>query len=471
MKSCFPHLHWMLLLVVTLASAGCIDEPAVRTEALWRAETGVMVESALSSANLMATSAEGHVYVSGRKFTDPTQPTVASIILEKYSAQGEFLWSRIYDNILGPGEGDVSGSILVGAQGNVFLAGKVSNLVSPYETDIVLVKYDPNGNLLWERRFHPSYPQTLGSVTTDSPLFMFVADNGNITIVLQSLYYEKINGESFEFQLAAIYDPNGNLLQEINLAELRSQRLRFVTANSAGALIGSNGGNAVVKYNNLGVLEWSVPLVYPVDSLVLDHNENVIATTIISGPKFSTTVVNKISAAGVLLWQTRIENTIVTSRSFHTGRRPVAVDSFDDIYLFYTLATNVFNVAADESIVIAKFSAAGKLMWESRPVYESTYAGRFSDGTPSKLYLDSQNRVYITQTIKQPYSQDTFAFVYQPDGRDFFTINEYRSILSWGGIDAQDNFLAFTNDLMFPSYPPLGTLIKYNIDQLSAAAP
>jgi hypothetical protein len=77
----------------------------------------------------------------------PTRRTDTDIALVKYSASGDTLWARFYE---GMGlRDDAAVSLAVDRSGNCYVLGKVVN--SHSRTDIVLLKYRPDGTLAWSR--------------------------------------------------------------------------------------------------------------------------------------------------------------------------------------------------------------------------------------------------------------------------------------------------------------------------------
>lgn len=66
----------------------------------------------------------------------------------KYDAAGQLLWSRRFDGPLG-GE-DRPAGIAVDASGHVYVAGH-ARVGLPFDDDVVMIKYDPEGDELWTR--------------------------------------------------------------------------------------------------------------------------------------------------------------------------------------------------------------------------------------------------------------------------------------------------------------------------------
>jgi hypothetical protein len=95
--------------------------------------------------------AEGNVYVVGSAVT---QDAPEDIWLAKLSPQGELLWTRTYD---GSGKGqDFGKALAVSPDGDAYVVGRVV-MEQPeppdggdFETDLLIARYDPDGELMWE---------------------------------------------------------------------------------------------------------------------------------------------------------------------------------------------------------------------------------------------------------------------------------------------------------------------------------
>jgi hypothetical protein len=95
----------------------------------------------------MAVDASGFVYVTGRSVGVGTGPDFATI---KYHPNGDTAWVRRYD---GPTSGlDGATAIDVDHLGNVYVAGQSHDTIADY--DYVTIKYYPNGDTAWVRRYN-----------------------------------------------------------------------------------------------------------------------------------------------------------------------------------------------------------------------------------------------------------------------------------------------------------------------------
>jgi uncharacterized delta-60 repeat protein len=90
----------------------------------------------------VATAPDGSVYVSGS-----TQGNRGDALLLKFSSEGALLWQRRWDS----GGTDGARAVAVGGDGSVFVVGGTSG-----DNSLFVLRFTPDGTLEWERRFGPA---------------------------------------------------------------------------------------------------------------------------------------------------------------------------------------------------------------------------------------------------------------------------------------------------------------------------
>lgn len=130
----------------------------------------------------VAADNNGNIYVAGEKDLN--------ILTVKYALNGDTLWQREFNG----GSGDIGFDIQVDSLGNSYVSGVSGGL------GIVLIKYDPSGNLLWLRN-HTDVPFSVFSsiVRIDSQGNPYLAFSINSS------------GGRYEYAVAK-YDSEGDLL-------------------------------------------------------------------------------------------------------------------------------------------------------------------------------------------------------------------------------------------------------------------
>jgi len=97
-----------------------------------------------NDAYRIAPDNNGALFVSGYAFNGTTD----EITLLKYSADGDFMWQKSYDTKTNwPEIWDNRNFMKIDSANNIYLSGNVYD--STKHSDILLIKYDNNGTLLW----------------------------------------------------------------------------------------------------------------------------------------------------------------------------------------------------------------------------------------------------------------------------------------------------------------------------------
>ncbi len=135
----------------------------------------------------------GHLYVAGYADTSLME-FIPDACLVKYDTSGNLLWGRTWQS-----ENESNGNgVAIDGLGNAYLAGTTSN--DETHVDALLVKYDPNGNQIWNRTWITSNFDFGEGVVTDGSNNVYLAGKTNIS---GPLVYDA---------LLVKYDTNGNQL-------------------------------------------------------------------------------------------------------------------------------------------------------------------------------------------------------------------------------------------------------------------
>jgi uncharacterized delta-60 repeat protein len=190
------------------------------------------------------------VYVAGRTFNGQNYDG----LLIKYNTSGVQQWVKI---ISGIGHDEIN-SMTIDQNENVILTGVTQTVIS--DTNVVTIKYDPNGNQLWNKVFNGT------AHGTDIGKFVAV-DQSNNVVVCGNMDSDANSSTLNDDILLLKYDPSGNLIWEdqysatINSDEL-VEELRINASNDI-ILVGesdsltSTGANydfITLAYHESGIL-------------------------------------------------------------------------------------------------------------------------------------------------------------------------------------------------------------------------
>jgi len=196
----------------------------------------------------IAVDGSGNVYVTGRSYGSGTDNDYATI---KYDPDGNQLWVQTYN---GPGNySDYAYAIAVDGSGNVYVTGV--SYGSGTSTDYATIKYDPDGNQLWEKRYN-------GPANNHDYAWAIAVDgSGNVYVTGRSY-----GSGTYEDYTTIKYDPDGNQLWEKRyngLANLYDEALAIAVDGSGnvyvtGLSVGSDTFTdyATIKYDPDGIQLW-----------------------------------------------------------------------------------------------------------------------------------------------------------------------------------------------------------------------
>ena len=143
-------------------------------------------------ADAMVIDGSGNAYVTGQS---PGSGTGADYATIKYRSDGDTAWVRRYN---GPGNStDAASAIAIDGSGNVYVTGW--SLGPETEYDYATVKYYPNGDTAWVRRYNGT------GDSTDRASDIAVDDLGNVYVTGSS--YHSATGRDY---LTIKYYPNGD---------------------------------------------------------------------------------------------------------------------------------------------------------------------------------------------------------------------------------------------------------------------
>lgn len=203
-------------------------------------------------ANALVVGANGNVYVAG--YGEGANMQRNALVIN-YNTSGAEVWTSLWN-----GQGDNSDNIraMVGdGQGNLYLAGYTTYRAMDRNT--LLVKTNANGDTLWTRTLDGT------SHSTDEWAAVAIDPNGNIIVA----GFMKYSGDSYDIQLAK-YKPTGDTLwtRHYNGPQHKNDKGYDMKLDAAGNVyITGRSDNGItptvnydfltVKYDNAGVFQWA----------------------------------------------------------------------------------------------------------------------------------------------------------------------------------------------------------------------
>jgi len=305
----------------------------------------------------MVVDTQGNTYVTGNSKSNVTNYDILTI---KYDTEGNLLWSARYN---GPENRlDQACDIKVDGLGNVYVAGFSNVAPDSYANDIVIIKYDSNGIELWVSQ----YSGPAGPNGYDFPRALTLDSSGNVYITGTSRI---LYGQAC---CTLKYDTNGNLIWDAIYEDPENDS------------------------------EWNVG-----NGIALDLLGNVIVTGSSRerhGEKFAFLTL-KYNSAGAEQWAVRYSG----KEKLDSGAYFIVCDEVGNIFIAGPSGTAL---TSDSDIVLVKYDSEGNELWDQW--YSGTY---YRNDTPTGLALDSSGCAYLSGSVSnEGTGYDATVIKYDPSG-------------------------------------------------------
>lgn len=333
----------------------------------------------------------------------------------------------------GTAQNETGEALAVDSTGHVYITGGTRGALggpNAGDLDAYLAKYDPSGNLIWNKQ--------LGAISTDLSLSLAIdsADNAYISGLTSSSLGGASSGNQDAF--LAKYDSAGNLDWTRQLGTSATDFSRSVAVDSAGnayitgitqgSLGGAHAGSNdafLAKYNTAGTLVWTRQLGTSSNEdstgVAVDGSGNVYISGFtlgsLGGPNAGSydAFLAKYDAAGNLDWTRQIGS------GSSDRNLAVTLDNAGNIFITGNTTGSLDGVnAGNTDVFVTKFDSAGNETW-TRQLGTADYE------SGNSIAADAAGDVYIsgftTGSLGGPSSggNDVILVKYDADGNLIWT--------------------------------------------------
>ena len=271
---------------------------------------------------------QGNIYVAGYSVAKDTD---RNLCLVKLNAAGDTLWSRSITGTL-YGSDEEANRLFV-TSNSVIISGYVKN--SGTGSEVLVAKYDLNGNLLWSSQYNSTFNESERSAD------MAVDATGNIYITGRT-DIDPVSTSNNEI-LVQKYNTNGAIVwTNVVAGNAEDDRGKFIRLNGTNVLVVAR------KHNGTNQDIW----------------------------------LRMLNANGQTVWTTSYDS------GFDDDVTDVQVDANNNIYItgFFLANGDLLN----QDVVTLKYDSAGALVWSN------IYAGNAGENDESSaLVVDASGNVYV----------------------------------------------------------------------------
>lgn len=312
-----------------------------------------------------------------------------NIITLMYDTNGNEMWRHIYDDTINGGIDDPF-DMVIDTFDNIYIAGRthLTNDGLPITPEILLLKYDKYGNLIWKQEFGDSINFMGGAWK------MQLFDNRTIYL---AGYGQLISGSQNKSVILK-YDSSGTLLwQHIDLNAYETMGLDVEIDKSENAyLIGTTACCTpgykifVTKYDSSGSMRWNKILfdsahIYATAHYSgIDDSANIYITGNTQDTAFSTgydCVIAKVDSAGQQKWFTVYTSS--NDPNHWENSNDMTTDMSGNSYVCGSVSTGSGGYG-----FVLKILSDGSIAWDS--AYSSTTGGFVS------LFMNINSDLFIT---------------------------------------------------------------------------
>jgi hypothetical protein len=274
----------------------------------------------------------GNVYVGGiAGGTDP------DFVIEKYSGAGALLWERRFDGTLGTN--DRLSDLEIGPDGNAVVTGWTDSSTGQRgATDIATIKFDAQGNTLWQNVFSET------AAADEKPWDLAIDGAGNVYVTGETT--ADTSGELPVFPITLKYGSNGQPLFT-RIGDGFGGRAVAVAGTGGVAVAGGTGFPHVARLDAAGNPIWisRVPELPTVSEVAINSAGEVFA----AGVGLFQTV--HLDAAGNIIGQHALTG---QNRDRATD---MTLSNLGDLYVTGTSFTSILSSSAD--VLTLRFAQSG----------------------------------------------------------------------------------------------------------------
>jgi len=335
----------------------------------------------------------------GHASEGPYPREYSDLFIVKYAPNGTLIW----DINVGYLRSDEGYDIAVDSENNIYVVGKTYNFGN---TDVFILKFNANGTQLWNTTWGTSGNEYGMGIATDNKNNLYIVGTTNLYSIYegtQNVFVIKFNSSGTQLWNTKWIGSNTDIGKGIAIDNDTNIYIVGYT-DSYGA---GKTDAFVVKYNSNGTqlwnLTWGGSDFDTGNGIAIDNSSNVY---IVGGSRSfgDDAFIAKFDSNGTQLW-----NTTWGGSDLDTGY-DVTIDGDNNICI--TGFTQSFSVTKQD-VFILKFNSSGMQLWNT------TWEGGTDYDEGYDIAVDNMNNIYITGHSGSYY----FILKYKSNGAQSWSLN------------------------------------------------
>jgi len=388
-------LKWIIISILIIALALATTLPIIYVYLGFYSHFNISLSKyCIYKPEGITVDSSGNIYVIGS--SKPYGEEYSDVLLLKYNSYGNLLWNRTWDRSQGGSD------IMVDSIGNIYITGGTNK-------KLLLLKYNFSGYLQWGTTWDLSSSNDWGKrIVMDhlGNIYIMGSTRENRDIILLKCYS---NGSLQWYEILG--DPNVYLHGEgITTDGLGNV---YITGTNQSSTGNHSSNTFTLKYNSFGDLQWKRVWggsgYETSNAIVSDSSGNIYVTGGTTSYTSNTqSYILKYNATGELQWY----KIYIANNPYIAPPYDIELDTLGNIYTISY--THVLNDTEDTDIFLSKYDSSGNGLWNK------TWEKPGTEEYVNRIELDNSGNIYISSTVfnrtKDGYNSDILLLKYNSSG-------------------------------------------------------